>query len=293
MLNKKVYNIPYLGYKTHCFVYGDLSKGTPVIVLHGGPGGCVERYEPLIELANKGIPLIFYDQLGCGYSRVPKGHLELWTYKTFMDELENVISYFNLKKFIILGHSWGGMLALEWVTKRQHEGLEKLVLFSTLPSTKIWNDEHLKMIENFPEEEKINLINDFEGKTTQKLYLKRGLRRFYSFHVSKKKDKKYIFKRKKFPRTNKEIYEYMWGKSELFGTGSLKEWNVENELHKIDVPTLIISGAFDESSPAMNELMNKRIKNSKWILLKSSHHIGYAEEPELVIDELEKFIISK
>lgn len=289
-MTRKIVNIPYLGYKTHCIVYGDLSSGVPIIVLHGGPGGCVERYEALTELSKKGIPMIFYDQLGCGYSKIPKGHFELWTYKTYMDELENVIRFFNLQKYIVLGHSWGGMLALEWVTKREHKGLEKLVLFSTLPSTKIWNDEHLKMIESFPEEEKKNLINDFEGKSVQKPYLKRGLHRFYQEHVAKKTDKKYIGKRKKFPRTNKEIYEFMWGKSELFGTGTLLNWNTENDLHKIDVPTLIISGAFDESTPAMNQLMNERIKNSKWLLLKNSHHIGYAEEPDIVIEEITKFI---
>lgn len=289
-MQRKIVNVPYLGYKTHCIVYGDLSRGTPIIVLHGGPGGCVERYEALTELAKQNIPMIFYDQLGCGYSKVLKGHLELWTYKTFMDELENIIRFFGLKKYIILGHSWGGMLALEWVTSRPHEGLEKLILFSTLPSTKIWNDEHLKMIEDFPNDEKENLIRDFEGKSVQKPIFKRGLQRFYQLHVAKKTDKKYVGKRKKFPKTNKEIYEYMWGKSELFGTGTLLSWNVEDKLCNIDVPTLIISGAFDESTPAMNKLMNERIKNSQWLLLKSSHHIGYAEEPELVIKEISKFI---
>ena len=93
-MKPRIVNIPYLGYKTHCYIYGDLKKGTPLICLHGGPGGCIERYEVLTKLADKGIPLILYDQLGCGYSRVPKGHLELWTYETFINELLNVISYF-------------------------------------------------------------------------------------------------------------------------------------------------------------------------------------------------------
>ena len=83
----------------------------------------------------------------------------------------------------------------------------------------------------------------------------------------------------------------MWGKSELFGTGTLLNWNVEDKLHKINVPTLILSGAMDESSPAMNELMNKEIKNSKWVLLKNSHHIGYVEEANLVLKTIKNFIL--
>ncbi len=289
-MKRVVHHIPYKGFYTFCYTFGDLLKGTPIIVLHGGPGGCIERYEPLEELAKKGVPLIFYDQLGCGYSRVPKGNKNLWDFNLYLDELENVIKYFGLKKFHILGHSWGGMLALEWVTTRKNEGLDKLILFSTLPSTKIWNDEHLKMVENYPSKYKEAILNDLEGKEADKKYLKLGLRRFYQEHVARKKDKKYQFSRKRFPKTNKEIYEKMWGKSELFGTGTLLDWNTIPNLKNIKNQTLIISGKLDESTPAINELMNKEIKNSKWILLEKSHHIGYAEEPELVIDEIYKFM---
>ena len=254
-MKKQVHRIPYLGFHTRAYVLGDISHGTPLIILHGGPGGCVERYEPLEKLADFGIPLIFYDQLGCGYSKVPKNHEISWNFGIFLDEFVNLIRYFNLKKYNVLGHSWGGMLALEYVCNFEHKNLEKLILFSTLPSTQIWNDEHLKMLDEFSPEERGALLAENEGKDF-----------------------------------DKEIYEKMWGKSELFGTGTLLNWNVENKLHTVDVPTLILSGAFDESTPRMNELMNKEIKNSKWVLLKKSHHIGYAEEPDLVIETIKNFI---
>ena len=289
-MNKKVYHIPFKGFYTYCYTFGDLSKGSPLIILHGGPGGCVERYEPLEKLAEKGIPLIFYDQLGCGYSKVPKGNEYLWTFETYLEELENVIKYFKLKRFNILGHSWGGMLALEWVTTRKHDGLNKLVLFSTLPSTKIWNDEHFKMIESYPKEEKEAILKDFGGEECDQKALKKGLRRFYREHVSRKKDKKYVFKRKRFKRTNKEIYEKMWGKSELFGTGTLKDWNTIPNLKNIDVPTLVISGRLDESTVAINELLSTKIPNATSVILEKSHHVGYAEEPELTLEYIYKFI---
>lgn len=289
-MNRKVCRIPFMGFYTRAYVIGDLNKGTPLILMHGGPGGCIERYEPLEKLAEFGIPLIFYDQLGCGYSRVPKGNEKLWDFNLYLNELDNLIKFFNFEKFNLLGHSWGGMLALEWVCKREHKGLEKLILFSTLPSTKIWNDEHLKMIENFPQKEKEAIINEYEGKPFDKALNKAGIKRFYREHVGKKSSEFYKFNRKKFPKTNREIYEKMWGKSELFGTGTLKDWTVEPLLKSIDIPTLILSGAFDESSPRMNELMNKEIKGSKWVLLKKSHHIGYAEETDLVINTIKEFI---
>ena len=290
-MNKKVHRIPYLGYHTRAYVLGDLNKGVPLIILHGGPGGCVERYEPLEKLADFGVPLIFYDQLGCGYSRVPKNHKISWNFRIFLDELFNLINYFGLTKYNILGHSWGGMLALEYVCNFPHDGLEKLILFSTLPSTKIWNDEHTKMLEEFSEKEKETLLAERDGKEFDKKIYKIAIKKFYKNHVGKRSKDLYPFNTKRFPKTNKEIYEKMWGKSELFGTGTLKDWNVENKLHNIKVPTLILSGALDESSPAMNELMNKEIKNSKWVLLKKSHHIGYVEETDLVIDSIKSFIL--
>ncbi len=289
-MRKVVHHIPYKGFITYCYTFGDVGRGTPLIILHGGPGGCDERYEPLEQLADKGIPLIFYDQLGCGYSRVPKGNESLWDFDLYLDELENVIKYFKLTKFHILGHSWGGMLALEWVTSRKHDGLDKLILFSTLPSTKIWNDEHFKMIDNYPELEKKAIIDDYNGQEADKKYLRLGVRRFYNEHLGKKKDKKWVYNRKRFPKTNKEIYEKMWGKSELFGTGTLKDWDTIPKLKNINNETLIISGRLDESTPLMNELMNKEINNSKWVVLEKSHHGGYAEEPEKTVDEIYKFI---
>ncbi len=289
-MKKRVFHIPYLGFHTRAYTLGDLSKGTPLIILHGGPGGCVERYEVLEQLSEQGIPLIFYDQLGAGYSRVPKGNEHLWTFKTYIKELENVIAYFGLKKFSILGHSWGGMLALEWVTKHSHDGLEKLILFSTLPSTKIWNEEHLKMIQSYPKKELDAILFEKDNKPYDKALFKKGMKHFYDEHVGKKNQRKYTPKTKHFPKTNKEIYEKMWGKSELFGTGTLSNYDVTDFLKNIDVPTLILSGKYDESTPEMNRVMKEKIPQANWVLLENSHHGGYNEEPDVVLDEISKFI---
>ena len=289
-MKKRVYRIPYHGYHTRAYVLGDLNKGIPLIILHGGPGGCVERYEPLEKLADDGIPMIFYDQLGCGYSKVPKDSGIDWNFDLFIKEFKNLLNYFKLTKFNVLGHSWGGMLALEYVCNNEHDGLNKLILFSTLPSTRIWNEEHLKMLDEFSNEEKETLLNENEGKEYDKSQYKNALKKFYKNHVGKRSKDLYPFKTKRFPKTNKEIYEKMWGKSELFGSGTLLNWNVESKLGQVDVPTLIISGALDESTPAINKLMNEQIQNSSWLLLKKSHHIGYVEEPDAVIESIKNFI---
>ncbi len=287
----KIINIPFLTYKTHSYIYGDYLKKTPIIILHGGPGGCVEKYESLIELYKRyDIPLIMYDQLGSGYSKVPNNHLELWNFDTFMDELDNLISYLKIKDYILLGHSWGGMLALKYYFSREHSRLKKLILFSTLPSTSLWNEEHIKMIADFPCAYKEAIMAQYKGAPYSKKIYRQAIKRFYDEHVGKKSDLVYVRKRKRFPKLNKEIYEYMWGKSELFGTGTLKDYDVVDQLKLIQVPTLLISGKYDESTPYINELMFKQIKGSKWTLLENSHHAGYLEQPEAVFKAIIDFL---
>lgn len=133
-------------------------------------------------------------------------------------------------------------------------------------------------------------MDEYRGLPFDKKIYKLAIKKFYNEHVGKKSDSKYIRKRKRFPKINKEIYEYMWGKSELFGTGTLIDYDLVSQLNMIDVPTLIISGKYDESTPYMNELMNKEIKGSIWTLLERSHHAGYNEEPEEVYKAIISFL---
>ena len=284
----KVVNIPFLSYKTHAIIFGDVTKKMPIVVLHGGPGGCVERYEALTLLQDE-IPLVFYDQLGSGYSKVPKGHFELMNFETFEDELDNLLTYLKIEKCVLLGHSWGGMLALHYMAHRNTSKIAKLILFSTLPSTKRWNDDHMDLIKDYPDDLKNALIAQKNKEAFDIKNYKVAIKKFYNDHVGKKSDKKYICKRKKFPKLNTEIYRYMWGDSELFGTGTLIDYNEEDNLKNILIPTLIISGKYDESSVSSNRFMNKEIKNSEWVLLNNSHHCGYTEEPEKVISAIKQF----
>lgn len=123
-------------YKTWYKVLGDPARAyqsskVPLIMLHGGPGfpnPCMSPHEKLFgEMHLNGAPLIFYDQIGCGKSSHPHHEGEgvgdpktFYTVELFMDELENVLDHFGLReegrRFDLLGHSWGGMLAADFVS---------------------------------------------------------------------------------------------------------------------------------------------------------------------------------
>lgn len=122
--------------KTWYRIFGDLNSGqTPLICLHGGPGFPHQYLTPISSLATKaGIPVVFYDQIGCGNStRLPErnGDTKFWTTEMFLDELDNLLENLGIHdNYDLFGHSWGGMVGAAHAI-RQPKGLRRLVLADT------------------------------------------------------------------------------------------------------------------------------------------------------------------
>lgn len=124
-------------------IYGDLESGkTPLIALHGGPGIPHSALLPLsLLLTDYKIPVIMYDQFGCGESTHfadRMGDTALWTSELFMAELENLKLVLGIKRFDLLGHSWGGMLAAKYTALTQPAGLRKLIICDSPFSLEVW-----------------------------------------------------------------------------------------------------------------------------------------------------------
>ena len=127
--------VPFRGHRTAVWVHGDLDAGvTPLVCLHGGPGLPHDYLQPLERLGDRGRPVVMYDQLGCGASDRPDDDT-LWVIDTFVDELATVVAALGIEnRFHLLGHSWGGWLAQQYVLDRRPQGLASLVLASTCSS---------------------------------------------------------------------------------------------------------------------------------------------------------------
>jgi proline-specific peptidase len=93
-----------------------------------------------------------------------------------------------------------------------------------------------------------------------------------------------------FLARNQDVYETMWGPSEFFATGVLADWDVESRLGEIDVPTLILSGRYDEATPAQQQRFLEGIKGSRWEVLEHSAHLTFMEEPGRYADLLRSFL---
>ncbi len=144
--------VPFRGLRTWYRIAGDLDATKdgqlPLLLLHGGPGFPSDPFESLEALARSGRPVIRYDQIGCGRSDRPHDP-SWWTVETFVEELGAVRRELGLDHVHLLGWSWGGMLALEYLLTKP-QGVASVVLTSTPPSIPLYVEESRRLREQLP-----------------------------------------------------------------------------------------------------------------------------------------------
>lgn len=279
--------IPFKGYKTYFKVVGrPVNDAYPLLVLHGGPGGAHNYLLGLAELAS-GRQVIFYDQLGCGLSDHPNDDT-LWTINLFLEELTTVRRELSIDKIHLFGHSWGGMLAIEYLLTNP-EGVCSAVLASAMISMPLYQAEVDKLKQALPPDVYAALKkHEAAGTTDSSLYA----------WAYGEYGKQHLFRAEKFPSglttppdaIGGSAYNKMWGASEAYANGSLKNWNKIKQLHNISVPTLITSGQYDELTPWQAAITRDKIPNSRLKIFTNGSHLVHIEQPDIYIPTVEKFI---
>lgn len=283
--------ISYLEYKTYYRIVGPLnSRKPPLLLLHGGPGSTHNYFEVLDRLAEEdGRQLISYDQLGCGNSYLD-GHPELWTMETWIGELKAVRKALNLNEVYLLGQSWGGMLLLEYMCRHEHDGIKGIVLSSTLPSSQLWGEEQARMIRQLPQDVQEVIRDATERNDYSSEAYKQAEALYMELHASGKPgpDAPECLTRPK--RNGRESYVVGWGPNEFTPMGTLKDYDVTELLHIIDVPTLIVSGGNDLCTPYIAKTMYDRIPNARWELFRDCRHACFVEDTERYIRLLKDWL---
>lgn len=282
--------MPYLGYQTYYRIVGECKDGKkPLLLLHGGPGSTHNYFEVLDALAETGRAVISYDQLGCGNSYV-EGHPELWCQKTWDEELIQLRRHLGLDEVHLLGQSWGGMLAIEYLCDYAPEGITSVILSSTLSSASLWAHEQHRMI-RFLSEEDQKAIQEAEatGHFDSPAYLAAN-DRFMLRHCAGEvtEDSPECLRRPK--KSGSEAYLYGWGPNEYNPTGSLGNWEYTDKLDRITCPALIINGTNDLCTPLVAKTMYDRIPNAKWELFDGCRHMCFVEENKKYIQLLTRWM---
>ncbi|PSR82549.1 Alpha/Beta hydrolase protein [Coniella lustricola] len=273
---------------TYYKIFGDLSIGAPpVVILHGGPG---VGHEYLLTFANLwheyGLPVIFYDQVGCASStHLPQmaGDKDFWQESLFVAELQNLLDHFSLcdangPGFHLYGHSFGGRLAAAFATSRP-QGLQRLVLASALASTDLSIRGNELRRHELPTQtrevlEKCVANRDFGSaafKEASMIYNK-------TFFCREEPMPELLMPALKH-MSETAVMETILGPSIHLnpGEGSMSGWTCIPRLPQIKVPTLVYNAEFDTSHDISQVPFFELIPRVRWITFAKGSHMCHLE----------------
>jgi proline-specific peptidase len=260
----------------------------PMLMLHGGPGAGHDYIAPLGESLAQDRPVIMYDQLGCGRSEQIED-TSLWTVDRSVAELDAVRAALGLEHIHLFGQSWGGWLAIEYMT-RGTTGVERLILASTSASTREFVEGARLLIEQLPEPHRSVLVEGgARGEYDTPEYLA-AVTEFYKRHLCRLDPWPDALNASIANLDGNAVYLSMNGPTEFDVIGPLRTWDRTADLGRIDVPTLITVGRYDEIPPSCAETMRAGIPDARVVVLEHSGHVSHLEEPETYLAVVRGFI---
>jgi len=265
-----------------------------VLLLHGGPGATHEYFETFDKyFPGASIEYYYYDQLGSAFSDQPDDP-SLYTVQRFTDEVEQVRKALGLGKdnFYLLGHSWGGILAIEYALA--HPGkLKGMVISNMMASAPAYNAYADKVLAPQLDPAVLAEVRSFEtaGKTDDPRYMELLVPHFYERHILRKPFASWPEPLlRAFEHINPKVYKPLQGPSELGIQGLLADWDRFDDLNRIDVPTLVIGARHDTMDPAYLKKMSQRLKQGQFLYCENGSHMAMYDDAECYFDGLLKFL---
>jgi proline iminopeptidase len=265
-----------------------------VLLLHGGPAATHEYWEACDSyLPAAGIEYFYYDQLGSAYSDQPDDP-DLWEIERFVDEVEQVREGLALNRdnFYLMGHSWGGLLAIEYALRFQQH-LKGLVISNMMASVPAYNEYANKVLKPGMDPVAMAEIERIEatGEFTQPRYMELLMRHHYVHHVLRMPADKWPDPvNRAFAKLNYPLYVLMQGPSELGASGKLINWDRTGDLGRITVPTLVIGATHDTMDPTHMEMIASRIPKGRFHLCPNGSHMAMYDDQQTYFDGLIGFI---
>ena len=269
-----------------------------VLLLHGGPGANHEYFQAIDSYFPKeSIEYYYYDQLGSSFSDKPKDQ-SLWTIDRFVDEVEQVRLALGLDEnnFIILGHSWGGILGLEYALKHQNR-MKALIISNMVPSIPDYIKYANDVLAPKLDPSVLKKIREYEnaGDYTNNEYLGLIEEHYYPKHVLRMPLEEWPNPvTRSLAGLNYDIYLKMQGPSEfgVVGDALLKEWDRKNDLKNLKIPVLTIGGQHDTMDPKQMEWMSTEVQNGTYLHCPNGSHWSMYDDQETYFNGVTGYINS-
>lgn len=265
-----------------------------LLLLNGGPGATHEYFECMESfLPAEGIEIIYYDQLGCGNSQDPKD-TSIWDLPRYVEEVEQLRKALNLTNdnFYLLGHSWGGILAMEYALKYQ-QNLKGLIISNMMASAPEYGKYADEVLAKQMDPKVLDTIRAIEAAKdfSNPKYMELLYPNFYMEHILRMPLEAWPEPvNRSFAKMNQSLYVTMQGPSEFGISGKLEKWDVKASLKNITVPTLVVGAKHDTMDPAHMEWMSKEVKNGTYLFCANGSHMSLYDDQQTYMNGLISFM---
>ncbi|MDO9156494.1 proline iminopeptidase-family hydrolase [Sediminibacterium sp.] len=265
-----------------------------LLLLNGGPGATHEYFECFENfMPAEGIEIIYYDQLGCGNSQDPKD-TSLFDLARYVDEVEQVRKALNLNQenFYLLGHSWGGILAMEYALKYQ-QNLKGVIISNMMSDAVEYGKYADEVLAKQMDPKILDTIRGLEAKKdfTNPKYMDLLYNHFYTKHILRMPLNEWPEPvNRSFAKMNQALYVTMQGPSEFGISGKLTTWSVKNQLKQITVPALVVGSEHDTMDPAHMKWMAGAVQNGTYLYCANGGHMSMYDDQETYFKGLIHFV---
>jgi proline iminopeptidase len=282
--------VPVAGGKYKVWTKRMGSGPVKVLLLHGGPGFPHDYLEAMESfLPQAGIEMYYYDQLGVGNSDIPDDP-GLWTLPRYLTEVEEVRRGLGLDNFVLYGHSWGGILAMEYALHYQQH-LRGLVISNMTAGTQAYLKRTAALKTQLLSPKALAKFNALEAakKYDDPAYTRIVMEDLYPKMICRLKPWPEPVTRA-FRLANVKIYNQMQGKSEFEVTGNLKDWERWDRLHEIKVKALTIGSTYDEMDPNDMRKMATMMANARCVICPNGSHLDLWDDQAFYFQHLLGFL---
>lgn len=272
------------GAEFFCRIFG---KGGPIIVIHGAPGLSQDYLLPYLASLSENNLVVFYDQRGCGQtiSELTEKQINV---STFVEDIESIRKSLNYDKITLLGHSWGGFLAMKYALQYP-ASTHKLILLDTMPASQeeftLFIEEVTKRLAPLHDAlqtiESTDLYKAGDPETVEK-----QLKMVFQTYLYNPEN----IKKLNFCLPQQGILNGFKAFGLLCETIFMKPYDIFNDLPAIKCPTLILHGDSDPISYRMAEHIQQAIPNSQFIKIDNCGHFPYVEQPQITFSAIKNFL---
>jgi proline iminopeptidase len=273
------------------------NPSTRLLLLNGGPGMTHEYFECMENfLPGEGIEFIYYDQLGCGNSDNPKD-TSMWDLARYVEEVEQVRQALDLTKdnFYLLGHSWGGILCMEYALKYQ-DNLKGLIISNMMSSAPEYGKYADDVLAKQMDAHVLDTIRNIEAKGDfgNPKYMELLMPHYYAKHILRLPLSEWPEPvNRSSSKLNQSLYVTMQGPSEFGISGKLEFWSVKDRLKELKIPTLVIGAKHDTMDPEHMKWMASEVKNGTYLFCSDGSHMCMYDDQDKYMSGLISFIKNK